>query len=197
MVNATTLARVKAHLGDTGSANDTLLTSFIESVSREFEAHIGYPLLQAERTEWHNVNVGDRALFLSVLPIVSVAAVKISPTYWDFASLSALTADQDYRVDLECGIVHLNVTPLSGFQKAEVRYTAGLGATDAAVVTAAGDMALAADIQVAEEWRRRFDPATISIPGPKGSKQLDAPHRLLPRVRELLGRYQRILVGVQ
>ena len=192
MVNATTLARVKALLGDTGSANDAILNTLIESVSRELEAYIGYPLALASRTEVYDLELGDDFLFLRTIPVVSVEAVKVGPTYWDFASLTALTADQDYRLGRD-GQIYFNFRSDGGFQKAQVQYTAGLGASEAAVVTAAGDLAHAADMQIAEEWRRRLNPTTISVPGPSGATTRESPHRLMPRVRELLAPRVRIV----
>ena len=194
MVNATTLARVKALLGDTSSANDALYTTLIDGVSREFEAVLGYPLLQAERTDFYDLNQNDRIIFLRVVPVVSVAEVKIGPTYWDFTGLSALTADQDYRLGQD-GQLWLEERTYSGFQKAQVRYTAGLGTTDAAVIAAAAELALAADMQVAEEFRRRNNPTTVSRPGPGGtSKTYSAPHGMLPRVLELLDSRRRMVL---
>lgn len=193
MVNATTLTRVKALLGDTGSANDALLNTLIESVSREIEAAIGYPLAQAARVEYHDLEQNDRILFLRVVPVVSVAEVKIGPSDWDFSSLTALTADDDYRLGND-GQLYLNLSVSAGFQKAKVTYTAGLGTTDAAVATAAGDLAFAADMQVCEEWRRRDNPTTVSIPTPKGAKTMEAPHRFLPRVESLLARHKRMVI---
>lgn len=192
MSNATTLARVKEYLGDTGTANDALLNVLIPAVSREIEAHIGYVLTQAERTETYDLELNDEFIFLRVVPVVSVAEVKVGPSYWDFAGISALTANQDYRLGPD-GQLYLNVRVRGGFQKAQVKYTAGFGTTDAAVIAAAPELALAADMQVAEEWRRREDPQTISRPGPKGATALASPLVFLPRAHELLGRYRRMV----
>lgn len=192
MANCTTLARVKAHLGDTGSANDALFTTLIDAVSRDFEAFLGYPVTAVERTERHDLEVNQRLIFLRVVPVASIAEVKVAPTYWDFAGMTALVANQDYRLG-DAGELFLNFAPSGGFQKAQITYTAGFGASDEAVAVAAPALALAANIQVAEEWRRRTNPSTVSQPGPKGAKVLDAPHRLLPRVRELLSGKRRLL----
>lgn len=193
VVNATTLAKVKELLGDAGTANDALLLSIIDSVSREFEGYVGYELEQKQRTEDYDLGLNDEIIFLRNVPVVSVAEVKVWPSNWDFASATALTADRDYRLGPD-GQLFLNIRVRAGFQKARVTYTAGLGATDAAVIAAAPDLALAATIQVAEEWRRRRDPSTISVPTPKGAKQLASPHRLLERARELLSWRRRIVL---
>lgn len=200
MANVTTLARVKAHLGVSASetvtaettARDALLTTLIDAVSRDFEAFLKYPLTQQARTEVHDLELNQRLIFLRVVPVVSVASVKVGTGYWDFAAMTALVADQDYHLGV-AGELYLAFASSGGFQKAQVTYTAGLGTTDEAIATAAPELALAANIQVAEEWRRRTNPSTVSIPGPKGSKVLDAPHRLLPRVRELLSGKRRLL----
>lgn len=200
MANITTLARVKAHLGVPASevgtpettARDALLTTLADAVSRDFEAFLGYQVTQAARTERYDLEVNQRLIFLRVIPVVSIAEVKVGPGNWDFAALTALVAEQDYRLG-QAGELYLNFAPQGGFQKAQVTYTAGLGTTDDGIATAAPELALAANIQVAEEWRRRSNPSTMSVPGPKGSKVLDAPHRLLPRVRELLSGKRRLL----
>lgn len=200
MANATTLARVKAHLGVPASetvtaettARDALLTSLIEPITREIEAWLGYSVTQASRTERHDLELNQRLIFLQVVPVVSVTEVKVGPSNWDFAALTALTADRDYRLG-QAGELFLNFASRGGFQHAQVVYTAGIGTTDDGVATAAPELALAANIQVCEEWRRRTNPATVSIPGPKGSKVMDSPHRLLPRVRELLSGKRRLL----
>ena len=194
MVNVTTTARVKALLGDTSSTNDALYATLIDSVSREFEDYLGYPLLQAERTELYDLGQNDEILFLKVVPVVSVAEVKIGPNYWDFTTLTALTANQDYKLG-DDGQLFLNLRISAGFQKASVKYTAGLGANDAAVIAAAPQLALAADIQVSEEFRRRNNPTTASRPGPGGtSKTYTSPHGFLPRVGELLGAKRRVVL---
>ena len=200
MANVTTLARVKAHLSVPAgesvtaetTARDALLTTLIAAVSRDFEAFLSYPVTEAARTERYDIEVNQRVIFLRVIPVVSIAEVKVGPSNWDYAGLTALVADQDYRLG-QAGELFLNFAPRGGFQKAQVTYTAGLGANDEAIATAAPELALAANIQVAEEWRRRTNPSTVSVPGPKGSKVLDAPHRLLPRVRELLSGKRRLL----
>jgi hypothetical protein len=195
MVNATTLTRVRSHLGktDVDATFDSLINGYIDAVSREIEAVIGYPLLQAARVEQYDIEQNDRIVFLRVLPVVSVAEVKIGPTYWDFAALTALVANQDYRLGPD-GQLWFETKTYSGYQKVQVTYTAGFGTSDAAVVAAAPDLATAADIQVSEEWRRRDNPAQITVPGPNGTKTLSSPHTMLPRVEELLAKHIRMVL---
>ncbi len=192
MANCTTTARVKALLGDTGSANDTLLASLVSSVSKEIEAWIGYPVTQAARTELYSLGQNDRFLFLNVIPVVSVAEVKVASIgSWDWTTVTALTADIDYHLG-GSGQIYWNFETRAGFENARVTYTAGLGVDDAGVIAAAPDLALAADLQVAEDWRRRFEPSQISIPTPKGAKTMASPVRFMPRALELLARYRRV-----
>ena len=203
MVNATTLARVRAYLGiavaepvTTSTAErDALLTVLVDGVSREIEGHLGFPLLQASRAEFYSPS--SRIVQLNVVPIVSVSEVRTaSEGSWDYTAGLALTADQHYR--LRGGRVgelfFLDGVLIYGFETLKVTYTAGFGTTDALVIAAASDLADAADMQVAEEWRRRADPQTISRPGPKGATALASPLVLMPRVRQILSRYRRRLV---
>lgn len=186
-VNATTLTRVKAQLGDAGSANDTLLTSLIDSVSRAIEKYIGYEIESKSRTETYDVNLGDHLVFLRSRPVSSITSVKIAVEgVWDFTAYTALVANQQYR--LIGNELYLYSGYTTGRDVLQVVYVAGIAATDTAVPT---NIALAADIQIAEEWRRRNNPAVVTVPGPKGSKTLDTPHRLLPRVAELLSAHRK------
>jgi hypothetical protein len=195
VVNATTTARVKALLGDGSSTNDTLYGTLVESVSREIEKFIGYELEQKSRVEIYSPELNEHLVFLRTIPVVSITQVRVAAEgVWDFAAYTALVANTHYRL-LSGGELYFSSGLIVGRDTLEVTYVAGIGANDAAVIAAAGDLALAADIQVCEEFRRKNNPTTASRPGPGGtSKTYTAPHGFLPRVIELLAPYRRILV---
>lgn len=194
MVNATTTARVKRLIDTTSTDHEEVLESIIAAVSAEIEDFIGYELELTQRVELHSIRGHDQVLFLRTIPVVSVDEVRIAGD-WNFAGASALTADTDYRAILGgVGEVRL-LSTIAGVETAQVTYTAGFGATPTAVVAAAPKIAYAADLQCAEEFRRRREPATTSRTGPRGNRNLSPAHSLLPRVRELLQGHVRIIIG--
>lgn len=191
MVNATTLTRVKSLIGYAGNENDTLLSALIESVSREIEGYIGYEIEKKQRTEFYSPELNCRRVFLTVVPVESVDEVVVAREgSWDFAGATALTAGTHYRLrGLDVGeILFTEGALIFGFETLRIKYTAGISATDIAT----GAVALAADHQVAEEFRRRNNPMTQQRPGPsKTTKTYTDHHQLMPRVRELLQPYRR------
>jgi hypothetical protein len=197
MANATTLARVK-DLIPVPQANveyDALLNALIASVTREVEQFLGYEITQTERTQLYSVRVRDRYVFLRVVPVVSVAEVRVASLY-DFASSTPLTADRDYHLsDAAAGMLIFEPGVLyEGEDTLQVRYTAGLGTTELNIEAAAPDLAHAAALQVGEEFRRRNTPSVQTTPGPRGSRTNVGSLRLLDRVKELLAPYQRTLI---
>lgn len=185
VVNATTLARVKAHSGDTATGNDALLTTLIDQVSRDIEKFLGYELEQKSRVEIRSPDVNQRIVHLRHRPVVSVTQVRVAAEgSWNFAAFQVLTANADYRLSGDS--IYFFGGLIWGRDTLEITYTAGLGANDAAVIAAAPEVALAAELQTNEEFRRRTNPNTLSRPGPGGTKTYAAPHGMLPRVRELL-----------
>lgn len=204
-VNATTLARVKAFLGVAASetvttettARDALLTALVDGVSREFERYIGYELEQKSRVEYYSPELGIRLIQLLNVPVVSVTEVRTaSEGTWNFTTGLALTSDSNYRASLgKVGEIYfLDGALIFGFETLKITYVAGVGTNDAGVIAAAPDLSDAADMQVAEEWRRKSNPSTVSKPGPKGPTVYDSPHVLLPRVRQRLSAHVRYVV---
>lgn len=191
MVDATTLTRVKALSGDTSAQNDALLTTLISQVSREIESLIGYELERKSRVEVRSPEINQRIIMLKHRPVVSVTQVRVAVEgSWDFATHAALTANSDYK--LSGNSLYFTSGLIYGKDTLEITYIGGIGATTTDVVANAPSLALAAEIQVNEEFRRRTNPSTISRPGPGGTKVYAAPHGMLPRVRELLFPYRRI-----
>lgn len=185
-IDATTVARVKTVLGKTDSADDTFLGNAISAVSRQFEGILHYELEQTSRVEDYGVQLHQRELFLRQWPLVSVTSVVVSSD-WDFANGTTLTADEDYRIDTVTGSVYfLRGALIAGFQTARVTYVAGLGTDTSNLETTAPDIVMAADLQVAEDFRRRDNPSTVTR-GQLGKRKTFADqHNLLDRVRELL-----------
>lgn len=195
VVNATTTARVKALLGDTSNTNDTLYGTLVASVSREIEKDLGYELEQKSRIELHSPDLNESLVFLKTIPVVSITQVRVAyEGLWDFAAYDVLVANDHYRL-LATGELYFKYGLIYGRDTLEVTYVAGIGVDDAAVIAAAPDLALAADLQVVEEFQRRKNPGVIVRTGPGGSAQTyDSRHGFLPRVIELLSPYRRLLM---
>lgn len=198
MVVASTVARVKRliPIDAAETSKDTLLADMLAAVSREFERHIGYDFERMARTELHSARPGDEVIFLRVIPVVSIASVKIADDQ-DFAAATPLVVGSEYRLrgDPSEGLLWIDPSLLqTGVDTVQVVYTAGLGATTNDIISAAPDLAHALDLQTAEEYRRSTSPSTQTRPGPRGPRTFSSQHGMLARVEELLTPYRRILL---
>lgn len=193
-VNATTLARVKDRLKKTNvadTADDALLQILIDGTSREFERHLGFELEQKSRIEKYSPEVGDQLVFLKQRPVVSIAQVRVAAEgTWDFALYTTLVANRDYRL-IAASELYFVSGLIYGKDTLEVTYVAGLGVDTAALITAAPDVALAADIQVTEDFRRK-DTATASQ---RDGKSFSSEMTLLPRVIQILSMRRRLILA--
>lgn len=190
-VNCTTLARVRDRLKKTNVADtsdDTLLQEMIDGVSREIERHLGYELEQKSRVERYSPEVGNHLVFLRQRPVVSITQVRVaSEGTWDFAIYTTLVANKDYR--LVGNNLYFVAGLIFGRDTLEVTYVAGVGTTDAAVITAAPEIALAADTQIVEDFKRRDSQGASG----KGGKTYVGEIELLKRTRQLLAGRRRMV----
>lgn len=197
LVPATTPARVRALMGgevaSSGSSLDALLTELIKAVTVEIEAFLGYPLELAERTEEYSVGPGAQILLLRVQPVTGVSSVKEDET-WGFGASTALSSS-DYRLDREAATLHFASRLRGGARAVQVVYTAGLGATTADIIANAPWVAMACDLQVYADFRRKGLTTTKSRGGPNGGITL-TDHQLLGRVQQMLRGHQRLPAGV-
>lgn len=202
LIYATTLARVKTMLGipTTVSTYNAALTNVIAAVSSEFEKYLNRPLSQEARTEDYTLTLNGRSIWLLATPVVTVTSIKVDAG-WSF-SVSALDSTR-YKVNEDTGRVYfldnlvggLGVSDLDpeAVDALRVVYTGGIASATASLLTVAPDIALAADIQVAEDWRRRDNPNTQKRGGPGGGTTWTEAHRLLPRVMDLLQPHRRMV----
>lgn len=205
LIYATTLNRVKAVLNipTTVSADNAVLTNMIAAVSAEMETFLDRPLSQEARTEDHTMRLHGRTLWLAAYPVVTVTSIKIDET-WAWAG-DALDATR-YKVAATTGRVFFLDSLVSGIGASDldpeavdavrVVYTGGIAATTTSLLTVAPDIALAADLQVAEDWRRRDNPATSKRAGPGGGTNWIDAHRFLARVKDLLVRHRRMVQDI-
>ena len=205
LIGATTLARVKdlLEIPTTATAADATLSTMILVVSAEIEQYIGRPLQVTARTEQYTMNMHGHSIWLRAYPIVSVSSIKVD-RYWQFTS-SAIASTR-YNISEDTGRVYFLDTLIGMYRvtgwdtdaedSIQVVYTGGIGSTTAAVITAAPAIAYACDVQVAEDYRRKNNPAVERRGGPSGGTTWTDSHRFLPRVQEMLYPHKRLVHGV-
>ena len=182
-MDLTTLASVKRILEanpDTWEASwDDLLAYLITAVSKAFETFCGREFEARERVEVHDG--GGRFLFLGVLPVTSIAGIKISDT-WDW---DAVTPEDPSEYAFEAGTGMVNFRSFiwpCGPQGVQVTYTGGYE-------TIPADLEKATAVQVAYEFRRRKDLGLTRVSFPDGTVQKMADW-LLPEVKAVLSAYR-------
>lgn len=191
-MDLTTLARVKAQLGKTDTADDAALTEIITNVSRRMERYMGRDAYLVERTEYLNLRAGQTSLRLRGLPVSAVASVYYDPTSV-FGDDTLLTATTDYVVDAESERLTLRTKPVFDATRAlKVTYTGGMAADVPGLVSNGyGDLVQAATNQVISEWKRHalggVNVESASGPGGSVSYTRDG---WLRSVEDVLDRYR-------
>ena len=138
-------------------------------------------------------------LFLRAYPVTAVSSIKLALD-WDYATETAINAD-DYKFDAETGMVNFLFYPINNWKGnnmaaapnvMQVVYTAGFAADTAALISAYGDIAYAADVQTVAMWRRRDSPQGASMNVGGASINYEKPLALVPDVIEALTPYRRL-----
>lgn len=193
IIPATTVARVRLLLVKSGAEDDVLLTSMIAAVTLDIEAFLGYPISKEVRTEEYTPDLNGHYVFLRVLPVDGITEVRVD-TSWVFGSNSIVPADF-YRLDREVGAVFFTSELPEGFRTVRVTYLAGIATSTTDLINVAPDIAMAADLQVAEEWRRKNDPGSTGRQGPRGGHSWSGELRMLQIVKDRLTPRRRLTVG--
>lgn len=187
------LAAVKRRLSITDTANDAALTALIDSVSVAIERYLDRKLYSEERTEYYNVTNRRQEVVLRAYPVATIASVKNSAS-WDWDNVTAIAAAQ-YDADDESGLLYVKQNLAVGRRALQIVYTAGIGTTAAGVATAHPDLAIAAEMQVADEFVRRDSLGTVQFNlTDGGGTGYQSGVALLPGVRERLAPWRRRLV---
>ena len=198
-MNATTIDRVKALLDISSSTYDAVLTTMVAAATRRIENYIDRPLEAKERTETYPIKPRQDVLFLRAYPVTAVSSIKLALD-WDYASETPIEAD-DYKFDAEMGMVNFLFYPITNWKGnnmaaapnvMQVVYTAGFAADTAALISAYGDIAYAADVQTVAMWRRRDSPQGASMNVGGASINYEKPLALVPDVIEALTPYRRL-----
>lgn len=193
LLDATTKARVKTLLNITNTEHDDLLDLMVTAVSKRIENFIDRPLMLEARTEEYHVQPRAGTLFLRAAPVSSIATV-ISDSLWDFANGTTVSSDL-YHVDSESGRLYMQFDLQPGHNAVQVVYTAGFATSTANLITDYPDIAMAADLQVVSQFRRRQAPQGSKRTSRGGSVEQESPLQFIPEVVETLAPYRRISFG--
>lgn len=204
-IDCTTLARVKALLGltDTDATRDGILDIIIDAVSERIESYIGSPLTNGSRTEEYDLRPRQAVVFLRTVPVTSIYSIKVS-TDWEYDAATPVSSSY-YKVNAYTGELWLAIEleeprtdglwpnfPL-GMQ---IVYTAGFAADTASLISSYPAICLAADMWVAEIWRRKTE-MTGSTKRIADSSFVRTDELRMPKeVAEVLSPYRRIRFGV-
>ena len=187
LVRVTSLMKKKA--GDT--SDDVLIARLIGKYSQAFEMYLRRKVEVTSRTEVKSVILNQDEIYLEGYPVTSVTSVKWSDTR-DFTSASSLTADNDYVLEPESGIIRLRFTFETERSYIQVVYSGGMAVDQAAFTTAYPDISETMDLQIAYHLRRTANPnSNVSVMG--ANKDYESPLRLLPDALETLNRYSRLI----
>lgn len=207
-MDITTVARIKALLGETGTSIDAVLASMITAMSARFESEMQRPLAALDRTEVYSVGATRRFISLRAAPVVRVDSrgssvatfqVKVNSVP-SFTSVPLLVVNRDYIVEDTMGAVRIladvpTITtgaigrPIAPYY-VQVRYTGGLGVDQPAIEAAYPDLVAAADAQIVYLWRRRLSLGGDQKTGDSAATY-DSSYALLPDVYTTLRGYER------
>jgi hypothetical protein len=200
-LNFTTLARVKALIGETTSDQDVLLDALIAATSARIEDEMGRKAKKQAYTEVYPLSEARHVLMLRAAPIdVSQAITVKASASMDFSGSAAMTTDKDFVVDPFTTTLRFPgqfVAPRrpgaiapSGPIYMQVAYTGGMAETTAEFIQAYPDIATAADLQASYLHRRRLSPGGNVTVG-SGSTSFEKQYGLLDEVRALIARHRR------
>ncbi|HRI06289.1 MAG TPA: hypothetical protein PKW35_00660 [Nannocystaceae bacterium] len=208
-LDCTTLARVQAHLPQTDASADAVLQTFISGVSAEFERYLYRHLLSTERTEVYPLRPPARIISLRGSPVIATdgRGITLNPfevkasASMDFSGAVAMTRNSAYVLEQDRGVLRI-LERLDTFTDGllnrssapayvQVRYTGGLAATTAAMITDYPDLAAACDLQVVHEFRRRTTAGAGDVRMGDSLSTHSGDYALLSGVRAVLDRLKR------
>lgn len=152
----TTLADVKTLMGQDapGATLDSVLTTMVQAVSAAVEKSLNRLLLKTARTEKYSPKPYATTVRLRALPVdASPFEFKEAPDR-DFAAATAVLAE-DFYLDLEAGVVHLDIELTGGPGTVQVISTGGLAADTATLKASYPDIWQAATFWVKELYENR------------------------------------------
>lgn len=110
---------LKIYLKESGGDHDSVLSIIINSVSTDFEGHLGRTLRQATYTDLYLDGNGEKTLFLPDWPVDSITSLEEDE--------EALTEgiDEDYILYADDGYIVRNGAWLEGNKTIKITYKAG------------------------------------------------------------------------
>ena len=194
-MNLTTIDRVKALLtGNMGTSNDALLTRIVEDVSSRFERYMRRQVLKQTNVEDYPIRRGATTLSLKATPVESITSIKYVGHPNDFATTQAMDDGLYVLETPDAGLIRfqaqmtLLTSRLPGY--ARVTYVGGMATDTTDLIDLFPDLAQAADVQCAEEFRRRNTPGG-NVQQDGGGTQYQGQLDLLDSVKRTLDSYRR------
>lgn len=197
-MNLTTIEHVKRYLADAipaagarSAGDDALLGQLIAWVSENAAGYMDRLVEQTARTEYFDIDPGQRLVMVRAYPIASVSSVVNDPSR---VYTSGTVASTDYVPDAVGPTINFDYSLSYGPRALKVTYAGGLGTTADAICTAYPDLCQAITTQVAHEWRRRASLGEDASTLAQGAITPGGPVNWLPMTRAVLDRYRRAYV---
>lgn len=199
-MNLSTVDRVLALTSATGKATDETraeVAAVLATVSGAVERYLDRLALRTARTEYHDVEVGQRRFALRAYPVTTLTSVAFDP---EQAWTTTITATSDYLSPLYDGagvlVVRYDLAPcVPAPGSLKVVYTGGMATDTDSFVAAYPDLAGAVDVQTSHEWQRRNALGVSSVSYPDGTTASLSLERWVPSVKQVLDYYRRVSVG--
>lgn len=193
------LTDVKDRLGISDTEHDMAINRIISGLESIFDQHTNRNLLvnASDVTEYYSAISGEKRIVLNRYPIVSVTSIKESYSY-DFAAVTALTEDTDYRLlrGGKNGILYRIYTNWAAFEDGiQVIYRGGY--CSAGQTPGSSEFALPADLreaaieQASFFFKRRDDLGLAGVSFEGGSISKFSSMDLLPMVKKILDNYKK------
>jgi hypothetical protein len=186
-MDLTTKDNVKALIGLTGSGDDVLIVALVKAVSAQITRYMKREVAIAERTEFHDVEPGQKVFLLKAYPVTACAVYNDEAR----AFTTPLGADVYTFLGSRGRIVVDDYPLIDGAQVLKVVYTGGLAASQEALETQYPDIEMAARIQTAYVYDRRKKLGLASESFGNGSVQFEQKLEILPTVKEMLDPHRR------
>lgn len=199
ILDLTTTARVaqrlKAGATSVGTSEDSFIGTLITSVSAQIEQYLGRTMYAGSVTEYLDVEPGQRVWRLAAYPVTAWTSANFDPAQ-TWGSDTALTTtddlyspvyDESSLLRARSGASFMNQYSTVQPASLKVVYTGGMASSAAALIAAYPDIALACDMQVCHQYKRKDAIGTSSVGGPT-SLAINAVG-LLPEVTAILDAY--------
>jgi hypothetical protein len=152
VVDLTTAARVKALMGMTGTAWDTVLGYMITMLSQDAMINILKRGVKSEaRTEYFDVAEDQQSFFCLGSPIDTGSTITVVNNVSNPRDWTVTAVDSDYVIcdpeRAERGEILIETGLSPGPNALKVTYTGGMGANTAAIISSYPAIAMALDIQ--------------------------------------------------